>query len=239
MEGVALIAEFEGCKLKAYRCPAGVWTCGWGETDGVGPRAAWTQQMADQRLCDSIAERADAVLQLCTVQPTANQLAALVSLAYNIGNKALAGSSVLKAHNRGDFAAAARAFSLWNKARIDGVLTVLAGLTRRRAAEAALYLKPEPDAIQQAMPQAVADESKLSASPIATSGGAAAGVGALALVSQAGDQVQAVATVAQTARSLAVDTLGIPPAAILPLVLIAAGGAALYWRHKQRRDGWA
>ena len=143
MAGVALVAEFEGCRLSSYRCSAGVWTCGWGETDGVTPRTKWTQAYADQRFCESLTERAKAVNALCIHPVTDNQLAALTSLSYNIGIAGLRGSTVMKCHNQGDHPAAARAFGLWNKARVNGALTVLAGLTRRRAAEAALYLKPD------------------------------------------------------------------------------------------------
>lgn len=238
VEAVALIAEFEGCRLKAYKCPAGVWTCGWGETDGITPRTVWTQDYADRRFCDSVNQFAEKVLALCTVEPSGNQLGAMTSLAYNIGLAAFAKSSVLKAHNRGDYAAAARAFSLWNKARVNGVLTALNGLTRRRSAESSLYLKPD-DGKEDPMPQAVDAESKISASPIAASGAGAVGVGALALVEQVGGNVTTVATTAKTVKSIATDTLGIPTDWFLPLVLVGVGGLAWYWRARQRAEGWA
>jgi hypothetical protein len=75
--------------------------------------------------------------------------------------------AALRPQNRGDHAAAARAFGLWNKARVNGKLTELRGLTSRRAAEAALYLRPS-DGKPAPMPQAVAPESRIAASPIAT-----------------------------------------------------------------------
>lgn len=239
MAGVALIAEFEGCRLKAYRCPAGVWTCGYGETDGVTAHTVWTQEYADQRFCEALTERAAAVRELCAIDPTGNQLSALVSLSYNIGLAGLKGSTVLRCHNRGDEQSAARAFGLWNKARVNGALVVLAGLTRRRAAEAALYLKPDDAEHHEPMPQAVAGETPLAASPIARSGAAAGAVGLLAMVQEAGGQVELVAATSRTVRSVAVDTLGIPPGAFLPLVLVIAGGVAWWWRAKQRQDGWA
>lgn len=132
---VQLIARAENCKLSAYKCPAGVWTCGWGETDGVTPSTCWTQQYADQCFRDSLARRAKAVRSMCTVEPTPLQLGALVSLAYNIGLAAFERSTVLAMHNRGRVAEAANAFSRWVMA--GG--RVLAGLQRRRLAEAALY----------------------------------------------------------------------------------------------------
>lgn len=262
MEGVALIAEAEqgpggGVALVAYKCPAGVWTCGWGETAGVGPKTRWTKAFADQRFCDSLAERAEAVKAMVTVDTSDNELAALVSLAYNIGNGALAKSSVLRAHNAGDRAAAARAFGLWNKATVGGKLTVLNGLVKRRAREAALYLTPDEGAPPEPMPQAVAPESSLVKSPIMVAGGGvpvATGVlsavveatkpappqaDPLAAVTQIGQQAGTVQTAMQSVRGLVVDTIGIPSSWWLPIVLIGAGATAAWWRWKQRASGWA
>lgn len=237
--GVLEIAESEGCRLKAYRCVAGKWTCGWGETEGVGPSTVWSQDYADQRFCDSLTERTQAVQALCTLEPTGYQLAALVSLSYNIGLQGLRTSTVLRCHNRGDHLAASRAFGLWNKYcdPQTGQLLVSAGLTARRAREAALYLRPAEDG--HAMPQAVAAESALGASPIAQSGAITAGAGALGLVSQAGDQLGIVSSTVRTARDFTVDTLGIPADWFLPGLLLAVGGLVLWQRAKQRGQGWA
>jgi len=237
--GVELIARAEGCMLRAYRCPAGVWTCGWGETDGVTARTSWTQAEADRRFADSLSSYADEVRAMCTREPTEHELGALVSLAYNIGLGALRGSTALRAHNAGDSQAAARAFALWNKARVGGQLTVLAGLTARRAAEAALYLRPDDELPAHRMPQAVQAESRISSSPIARSGAAAAGAGALGMLGEARDQLGVVGTALASVRTIVVDTLGVPPEALLPLVLVSVGGVAIYWRWRQRKEGWA
>lgn len=238
-EGVALIAEREGCRLKAYRCLAGKWTCGWGETEGVGPRTVWTQEYADQRLCDSMSERAAAVAVLCKIEPTENQFAALVSLSYNIGIGALAKSTVLRQHNAGNHDAAARAFALWNKYRNPktGRLEVSDGLTARRMAEAALYLKPDSQE-PQAMPQAVAAESKMAASPIAQGGAVTAGAGVVTALSAASDQIGLVGSVLDQLRAIA-DGLHIQPNVLLGAALLAAGAAIVYWRYRQRKEGWA
>lgn len=236
---VTMIAEAEGLRLKAYRCPAGVWTCGWGDTAGVTPTTEWTLKEAEQRLCGALASFTVKVRALCANEPTANELGALVSLAYNIGVGALAKSTVLRRHNAGDLAAAARAFGLWDKATVRGVLQSLPGLTARRAAEAALYLKPDDGAPMLRMPQAVASESSVASSPIARSGAVAAGTGVLGLLGEAGGHLGEVGTVTQQAKSIVVETLGIPPSAFLPVVLVACGGAAVYWRWRQRRAGWA
>lgn len=172
--GVQLLAEYEqgptgGCALAAYRCPAGVWTIGWGETDGVRPGDVCTPEQADRWLVEDLGERAAAVRGHCTREPSPHELAALVSLAYNIGLAGLRRSTAMRAHNAGQHEAAARAFGLWNKARVGGQLVELPGLTARRAREAALYLTPDADA-QPRMPQAVEAESSLARSPIAQAG---------------------------------------------------------------------
>lgn len=245
MSAVALVAEFEACRLRAYRCPAGVWTLGWGETDGIAPGMVWSQAQADQRFCDSLTAFTHQVQALLKVHAEPNQLGALVSLAYNIGIGAFARSSVLKAHNAGDEQAAARAFGLWNKARVNGVLTVLAGLTRRRAAEAALYLTPEPDERVERMPQAVAAESSLKASPIAqggvatVAGGAVAVAPALAPVLEHAEAARGAVATLRALAEQAHEFLGFPPVALLGVALIVAGWLVVRWRAKQRAQGWA
>lgn len=153
--------------------------------------------------------------------------------------QALARSSLLKAHNRGDHAAAGRAFAMWNKAKVKGRLTVLPGLTARRAAEAALYLRPEPDSWRQPMPQAVASEPALAASPTVQSGAATAGVGALALIGQAGDTIGPIKATVDTAKSFASDTLGVPPGYVLPGLALVLGAVVLWRRYGQRAGGVA
>ena len=241
MAAVAIIAEREGCRLRTYKCPAAIWTIGWGETDAdkARPGATCTQAEADRWLLEDLQVRTMQVAALLKEHADPNQLGALVSLAYNIGVGALAKSTVLKRHNAGDPQGAARAFALWNKAKVDGKLTELAGLTARRAAEAALYLKPEADAPAERMPQAVAPESSIAASPIAQSGAVTAGAGAVALVQEAGTTLGPVGAALDQAKAVVVGTLGVPSEWFLPALLLAAGAAALYWRWKQRSGGWA
>ena len=137
--GIALLKEFEGCKLDAYRDIAGVWTIGYGHTGpNVTQGLKWTQDHAEEQLADDVAERVPQVLDACIVEPNDNQLAAMVCLAYNIGLGAFRKSTVLRLHNQSNFTGAASAFAMWNKAGGQ----VRAGLTRRRASEMALYLTP-------------------------------------------------------------------------------------------------
>lgn len=141
--GADLIKEFEGCKLKAYQCSAKKWTIGYGNTfyeDGkpVLPGHAITQEKAEQ-LFELIAnEFAEKVIKLVSSHINPNQFGALVSFAYNCGVVNLQKSTLLKKVNANPNDQTIKAeFLKWNKAGGK----VLAGLTRRREAEANLYFK--------------------------------------------------------------------------------------------------
>lgn len=249
---VELIAEAEqgpggGAALTAYRCPAGVWTYGWGETDGVHPGMTCTQAEADSMLCTDLTHRAAAVKAMCTIEPSPSELGALCSLAYNIGlrdDKRRTGlfySQVLKSHNKGDSAAAARAFGLYNKARVNGALVPLAGLTRRRHAEAALYLEDAAGATAPT-PQEVEPQSSLATSPNMLLGITSSLTGAAAVAKAASDQVQSISdavhpVIAQLTS--AADWLGVSPQLLAGGIAVAIGLGVMYQRWKQRAGGWA
>lgn len=137
-KGLDLIKQFEGCKLSAYLCPAGVWTIGWGRTTNVKRGDTCTQAQADAWLVQEYDAFERKVRALIKVAVTPNQLGALISFAYNVGVGALQSSTLLRLLNQGDYAGAAAQFARWNKA---GGKT-LAGLTRRRKAEADLFVQP-------------------------------------------------------------------------------------------------
>ena len=223
-EAVCEIARSEGCKLKAYRCPAGVPTIGWGHTGGVKMGDACTQEQADAWFSIDLSVYADGVQRELKRDASDNELGAMVSLAYNIGLHGFAKSTVLKRHNEGDRQSAARAFALWNKARINGVLQVVDGLTSRRAREAALYLSDD----SQPMPQEVEPESSLKKSPIAQASVAAVLATVLGTLSESTETGQAVAL-----------ALGIQPVYGVLLAVLWSGGVSLYQRIKQRKEGWA
>jgi GH24 family phage-related lysozyme (muramidase) len=126
--------------VKGKELSGAPWTIGYGFTEGVNEGDTMTQAEGNARLARELVGYRDSVRAACKVEPNENQLAALVVCAWNIGKGAIASSSMVKAHNRSDFAAAARAFALWNKAGGK----VVDALVRRRAAEAALYAKPAP-----------------------------------------------------------------------------------------------
>jgi lysozyme len=141
----AIIKEFEGCKLTAYLCPAGVWTIGWGATGpGITRGVTWTQQQADDRLRKDVEEVAAQVRQLLGNAPTTQaQFDALVSFAYNCGTdidsdhtpEGLGDSSLLRKHLAKDYSGAAREFGKW----VNGGGRKLNGLVRRREIERLLY----------------------------------------------------------------------------------------------------
>jgi hypothetical protein len=128
----------------------------------------------------------------------------MVSLAFNIGLGGFRTSSVLRAHKAGNTSAAANAFGLWNKATVDGKLVEMPGLTRRRAAETALYLTP--DAVGHverawAMPQAVAKPAGASSSKaVLTNVGVGAGAATLA-ISNLQPAIEAVNSAVEAAKS--------------------------------------
>ena len=135
IEGYQLIKDFEGCRLMPYQDIVGVWTDGWGNTHSVVPGVAITQEDADNRLMQHVAVFCADVNAMLTVETTQGQFDALVSFAYNLGQHALRDSSLLGFLNGGDYEQAARQFKRWNKAGGN----MVAGLTRRRAAEEALF----------------------------------------------------------------------------------------------------
>lgn len=138
---IKLMHEFEGCRLTAYPDPGSKdgnpWTIGWGSTGpDIQRGTVWTQRKADNRFAADLAKFGKKVRDAIGGAPTTqHQFDAMVSLAYNIGIGGFTGSTVLRKHKAGDYAGAKAAFAMWNKN--DG--KVMAGLTRRRAAEAALY----------------------------------------------------------------------------------------------------
>ena len=143
-KGIALIKEYEGCKLKAYKCSAGVWTIGYGHTRGVKAGDVITQAQADAFFLEDIKAFERDVNSLLKVPVTQGMFDALVSFAFNVGSdidadtvaEGLGDSTLLKKVNAGDKAGAANEFAKWNKAAGK----VVAGLVRRREAERKLFL---------------------------------------------------------------------------------------------------
>ena len=221
------LKQFEGFRAQAYTPVKGDrLTIGYGFTEGVKPGDTITRKEADVRLAVELKAYEQAVYRACTVEPTQHEFDAMVLLCFNIGIAGFKRSTVLKAHNRGDRQAASRAFGLWNKS--SGV--VYAGLTRRRAEEAAWYLTPDESA-EEELPVTVDPESRMTESPINRAGVVAGGTAA-------------VATVAETARTVAdvkysTQALGDWLVPVLLIVVVALCGYMIWQRVNQRKQGWA
>jgi lysozyme len=139
--GRDLIKKFEGCKLKAYKCPAGLWTISWGLTfypDGTKVKEGdvITQQQAEDyfnAIVDDFAKKVDALIKS---NVSDNNFSALVSFAYNVGMGNFQRSTLLRKVNANPKDKTILAeFKKWTRANGE----VLKGLVRRRDAEAKLY----------------------------------------------------------------------------------------------------
>jgi lysozyme len=139
--GRDLIKQFEGCKLKAYKCPAGLWTISWGLTfypDGTKVKEGdvITQQQAEDyfnAIVDAFAKQVDVLVKS---NVTANNFSAIVSFAFNVGMGNFRRSTLLRKVNANPKDPSIRAeFMKWTRANN----VVLKGLVRRREAEAKLY----------------------------------------------------------------------------------------------------
>lgn len=182
---LALIRQFEGLRLAAYRDAAGVWTIGYGHTAQAGPPAVRAGMEispgeAEALLRADVEAVATIVRRLVEVPVNDNEFGALVSFAYNVGTGALRGSTLLRRLNDGDRAGAALQFGKW----IHGGGRVLPGLVHRREKEKQLFLTaaafpPPPDIEPAAGDDAVANPSHL---PILILAGLAALAGIVALM---------------------------------------------------------
>ena len=135
--GINLIKKYEGCRLNAYKCPAGVWTIGYGHTKDVKKGMKITQNKANELLEDDLKRIGNTIIQLVNVSMHQNQFDALVSFTFNCGSSALKRSTLLKKLNNKDYEGAANEFIKWNKSNGK----VLNGLVKRREEEKALFLK--------------------------------------------------------------------------------------------------
>lgn len=153
-----LIKGFEGFAARPYICPAGKPTIAWGCTRYPSGKPVTMadypngipDDFAGVCLVSAMLRVRDSLEPCITREPSLHQAAALISIGFNIGlgchdgiKGDLADSTLLEKFNAGDFESAAEQFPLWNKAHVNGVLTVLPGLTKRREAERVLFLTPD------------------------------------------------------------------------------------------------
>lgn len=136
--GCDLIRRFEGLRLEAYRCSAGIWTIGYGSTHGVREGMKISRAEAESRLHMDVAIAERAVKSMLSVPVNENQFSALVSFVFNIGGANFRKSTMRAYINRKAFGDAADEFPRWVYAKGKK----LAGLIERRKEERALFLRP-------------------------------------------------------------------------------------------------
>lgn len=163
-EGVSIVCKWEGWhkalsdgRASPYKCPAGVWTIGYGATyweDGrkIKPNdEAITKEVGKQLLLRQLQTYANAVDRAVKVPIHPQMRAALISLAYNIGTAAIAKSTVIRRVNARDWNACPAAFKMWR----NGGGRVLTGLLNRRIDEAALFMRGVAKLSEVSAPQPV------------------------------------------------------------------------------------
>jgi len=229
-----LLKPFEGCKLRAYLCPAKVWTIGYGHTTAAGhPDVAAgmtiTQKQADAILAMDLVKFEAAVTGMVKVPLSQNQFDVLVDLAYNIGPGVLKTSTLMKRVNAEEFDRVPGELLKWTR----GGGKVLPGLVRRRQAEVAMWGVAEEDpeearAAPDTVPARTMSQSK--------QGNAAIAIGGLASIGAVKDVVTQVQEAADTTSQIVSLFQNITFLILLAIIII--GSAIWYWRKQSmERDG--
>ena len=229
--GLATVKEFEGLRLKAYKCPAAVWTIGYGHTSAAGnpivtPEFVITKDEAEEILERDMVQYEDGVKKLVKVEITQGQFDALVDFAYNAGVGALQKSTLLKKVNAEKFDEVPAEFMKWTK----GGGKELPGLVRRRRAEVKLWRgldteKPVPVDEARAEPDQPKASKSIVQSREANAAVAAGGLGTIAVVQEVMPMVREGGDLLSS----------LSPTALILFVIIAVAGAA-WWFRKQRLD---
>lgn len=136
-ELLVLIRRWEGLRLNAYLCPAGVWTIGYGHTRGVKKGDVWTLEQAEEALLADAAEHLEATLALCPVLRNASpaRQAAIADFTFNLGEGRLKASSLRRRLNDQEYGLVPHELRKW----VWGGGRKLPGLIARREAEIALW----------------------------------------------------------------------------------------------------
>lgn len=139
-EGLALIANFEGCRLTPYQCSAGVWTSGIGHTAGVTPKGEITERQAASNLVADVLNTEQRLAVCVPVAMPSRVYDALVSFAFNVGTGAACRSMLVSFIKRQQWWQACEQLTRW--VYVNGVKNK--GLENRRARERAYCLKGMP-----------------------------------------------------------------------------------------------
>ena len=134
--GLAIIKEFEGCKLSAYQDGGGIWTCGYGHISGVNSATTCGPELAEKWLLEDLEITENLVSNEITIPLSDNQFSALVSFTFNEGIGHLHRSTIKEELEQKNYEGAADAILMWDKIR--GCRSP--GLDRRRQAERLLFI---------------------------------------------------------------------------------------------------
>jgi lysozyme len=249
-EGIdALLKKYEGCKLKAYRCPANVCTIGYGHTSAAGNPVVTDGMTITQKQCDDIL-RSDLVKYETSVhnmvtQPlTQHQFDVLVDFAYNAGIGNLKSSTLIKKVNAAKFDEVPAELMKWTK----GGGKVLPGLVKRRQAESAWWMAHEitPTAmlvgVSKPTDAPTDDEheqrTEPDAVPVPTMAASSQGNAAIITAGLGGlGAAKQVAANAQDASDLADQIMGLLGNTNFLIMLAVAGlGGAIWWFRKQHME---
>lgn len=135
MTAADLCKQCEDYREKTYLCPSGLWTCGWGHTQGVTETTTCDKVQAEEWLAEDLQASSDTLAKFVTVPLTVPQREALLSFVFNVGESRFAKSTLLRKLNSGDYIGAADEFPRW----IYGGGRRLPGLLARRQAERDLF----------------------------------------------------------------------------------------------------
>jgi len=229
--GLRLIKEFEGFRSKAYVCPAGVLTIGYGHTSAAGEPAVVrgmeiTNGVAHEILRSDLERFERGVTRLVKVDLEQNQFDVLVSFAFNCGLGNLKKSTLLKRVNAKRFEDVPAELMKWTR----GGGKVLPGLVRRRRAEAEMWqrLGAESESETRSTPDMPVASKKITQSKEAGAAAVAGGAGAIAAAQEVIPAVQQAGGIISGLS----EALG-RPAVIAFIVLAIAAAGIWYWR-KQR-----
>jgi len=143
-KGLEFIAKWEGCVLRPYRCPAGVWTVGIGHVVRANEHFdEITREEAIALLSCDLAIVDRAIAKKINVALGQNQHDAIASWAFNVGVGPLANSGVSRALNSGDWDGVRARLLDWSKMRVREELVTNRGLYLRRVAESELFAMPD------------------------------------------------------------------------------------------------
>lgn len=142
-----MVARFEGFSPKPYKCPGGHITFGFGSLIAKHPdvKLPINIEGAREYLIKDLQEFLGHIDRLVKVELNTNQLVALLSFVYNLGQGALERSTLLKLLNEGKYSEAADEFLKWDKANVNGKMTSLRGLSIRREQERKKFLEEVPN----------------------------------------------------------------------------------------------